>query len=80
MLLVHSPPVKLEEILALVSACLEYEAEIVNTLRSLDLCGELCELVLCTSDINLSYKLAVEVIKSDFDGTTLKESRSADCE
>ena len=79
-LLVHSPPVELEEILALVSACLEYEAEVMNTLCTADLCSELCKFILGTSDMNLTYELAVEVIKSDLYCTAVKKSRSANCE
>ena len=79
-LLIHSPPVELEEVLALVSACLEYEAEVVNTLCTADLSSELCKLILGTSDVNLTYELAVKVVKSDFDCTSVKKSRSANCE
>ena len=73
-LLVHSPPVELEEILALVSACLEYEAEVMNTLCTADLCCELSELILGTSDMNLTYELTVEVVKPDLDCTSVKKS------
>ena len=79
-LLIHSPPVELEEVLALVSACLEYETEVVDTLGSLDLCSELCELVLCTSDVYSSDELAVEVVKSDLDRTAVEKSGCAHCE
>ena len=72
-LLIHSPPVKLEEVLFLVSAGLEDEAEVMNALCSTDLCGKLCEFVLGTSDVDLTYELAVEVVESDLDCTAVKE-------
>lgn len=47
-LLMHLPPVEHEEIPLLLFSCLEHEAEIMNSLSSLDLGCKLCEFVLCT--------------------------------
>ena len=52
----------------------------MNALRSPYLCCEFCEFVLCTSDVDLSYELAVKVVKTDLYGTAVKKSGSAHCE
>ena len=72
-LLIHSPPVELEEVLFLVSAGLEDEAEVMDALCTADLGCELLKLVLCAADIDLTYELAVEVVKSDLDRAAVEE-------
>ena len=52
----------------------------MDALCSADLCSELLELVLGASYVDLSDELAVKVVKSDLDGTSVKESRCGYCE
>ena len=52
----------------------------MDALRATDLCRELCQFVLGTSYVDLSDELAVEVVKSDLDGTSVEVSRCGYCE